>query len=782
MMMKRYVLAATAVALALVSTGSTGLRAAAFQTNSQAAAPAAVPAAIAPYKATIDQYCVTCHNQRAKTAGLALDMMDLTKLPEHADIWEKAIMKLRGHLMPPPNAKQPEPIAAESLVTWLENTLDQAAAAKPNPGSVSLHRLNRSEYSASIKELLDIDIDATTLLPADDTSDGFDNISNVLKVSPSFLDQYIFAGRTVAIQAIGTPMKEEARSVTLRAGSNDLNPYVPGGIPLGMTGTVVEHKFPADGEYEIRGNGTILLDGVRITPNVRMAVKGGVHKVGTATTPNGITESDTMLQSFTPGVGGGGGFGGGGGRGGRGGGGGGGIQIVGPFSPTTEVLDTPSRQRIFVCHPPNASQELTCASDILKNLARRAYRRPVTDADVAGPLEFFKQGRDIYKDFETGIQYGMTAILSSPKFLYRAEPTPKTVAPGSIYKISNLELASRLSFFLWSQGPDDALLDLAVKGRLTDPVVLEQQVKRMLADPRAKALVNNFAFQWLRVRDLDKIDPDSFIFPNFDAGLKNAFRKEMELFVGSVFEEDRSVMDLMTANYTFVNERLAAHYGIPDIRGPQFRRVTLSDRNRWGLLGKGSVLLVTSYPNRTSTVLRGAFVLETITGTPPAAPPPGVEAFKETKEGEKPKTVRAIMQAHRENPTCNSCHGIIDPMGFALETFDAIGEFRTKDRFAGSVIDPSGVLPDGTPLSGPEDLRKALTKKPDQFVQTMTQKLMTYSLGRSTEYFDMPTVRKIVRDSAKDNYKFSSIVMGIVKSMAFQSQRAPDSDNKVAVR
>jgi hypothetical protein len=449
------------------------------------------------------------------------------------------------------------------------------------------------------------------------------------------------------------------------------------------------------------------------------------------------------------------------------------MQIAGPFNPDGPVPDTASRQRIFVCRPANESQEIACATKIFENLERRAYRRPVTDADIAGPLEFFKKGRDTYKDFETGIQYGMTAILSSPKFLYRAEPPAKNAAPGGNYKISNLELASRLSFFLWSQGPDDTLLDLAIKGRLTDPGVLEQQAKRMLADPRSKALVTNFAFQWLRVRDLDKIDPDTFIFPNFDAGLKNSFRKEMELFVGSIFEEDRSVMDLMNADYTFLNERLALHYGIPDIRGTEFRRVTLADKNRWGLLGKGSVLLVTSYPNRTSTVLRGAFILETISGTPPAAPPPGVEAFKETKEGEKPKTVREIMQAHRASPTCNSCHGIIDPLGFALESFDAVGEFRTKDRFAGTPIDPAGTLADGTPVTVPDDLRRALTKKPDQFVQTMTQKLMTYALGRSVDYFDMPTVRKIVRDSAKDNYKFSSIVMGIVRSTAFQSQRAP---------
>jgi mono/diheme cytochrome c family protein len=765
--MKRYVLAATGIMLALVCASSTGLRA-----QTAAGRVTAEQSPVARQKAVIDQYCVTCHNQRTKTAGLALDTLDLAKVANDAEIWEKAIMKLRGNLMPPPNARQAEPAAIQSLITWLETSLDRAAESSPNPGHVSLHRMNRAEYEASIKELLAIDIDATSLLPADDTSDGFDNISNVLKVSPAFLDQYIFAARTIAIEAIGQPLKEDAQRMPLRGGSNDLNPWVPGGLPLGMTGTVAELDFPTDGEYEIRGNGNIFLDGVRITPNTRMAVKAGVHKIATGTVPAASTESDTMLQSFTPGLAGGGG-GGGGGRGGRGGGGGGGIQIIGPFSPTGPVKDTPSRERIFACHPANETQEIACATTIFKNLARRAFRRPITDADVAGALESFKSGRATYKDFETGIQYGMTAILASPKFLYRVEPAPRTATPGSIYKISNLELASRLSYFLWSQVPDETLMDLAVKGRLIEPAVLEQQVKRMLADPRAKALVTNFAFQWLRVRDLDKTAPDAFLFPNFDNGLKTAFRREMEMFVGSVFEEDRSVMDLMTADYTFVNERLAHHYGISDVRGPQFRRVALKDPNRWGLLGKGSILLVTSYPNRTSSVLRGAFILETITGTPPAAPPPGVEAFAEPKEGEKPKTVRAIMQAHRNNPTCNSCHAIIDPMGFALEAFDPIGEYRTKDRFAGSVIDSSGVLVDGTPVSGPADLRKALAKKPDQFVQNMTQKLMTYSLGRSVEYFDMPTVRKIVRDSAKDNYRFSSIVMGIVKSMPFQAQRAP---------
>jgi mono/diheme cytochrome c family protein len=781
MMMRRYGLAAATIVLVLLGAGSFALRAQAGR-GSQTPSPAAPSStSAAQQKAVIDQYCVTCHNQRVKTADLALDALDVSKPAEHAEVWEEVIMKLRGHLMPPPNVKQPEPAAVQSLIAYLENSLDQAAAARPDPGFVSLHRLNRSEYEASIRELLAIEIDATALLPADEISDGFDNISNVLNVSPAFLDQYIFAARTVALQAIGQPMKEEVQRVTLRGGSADMNPWVPGGLPLGLTGTVSEHDFPADGEYEIRGNGNIFLDGVRIVPNSRIAVRAGIHKIATGAVPGASLESDTMLQSFTPGLIGGGG---GGGRGGRGGGGGGGgVQIIGPFFPTTAVKDTPSRERIFVCYPANASEEVGCARTIFRELAKRAFRRPITDDDVAGALAAFETGRATYQDFETGIQYGMTAILASPKFLYRAEPAPRTAAPGSIHRISNLELASRLSFFLWSQVPDDTLLDLAIKGRLSDPAVLEQQVERMLADPRSRSLVNNFAFQWLRVRDLDKIDPDAFLFPNFDAGLKNAFRKEMELFISSVFREDRSVMDLMNADYTFVNERLAVHYGIPDVRGSQFRRITLADRNRWGLLGKGSVLLVTSYPNRTSSVLRGAFILETITGTPPAAPPPGVEAFAETREGEKPKTVRAIMQAHRNNPTCNSCHGIIDPMGFALEAFDPIGEFRTRDRFAGTSIDSSDVLADGTPVAGPEDLRKALTKRPDQFVQNMTRKLMTYALGRSVEYFDMPAVRKIVRDSAKENYRFSSIVLGVVTSAAFQSQRVPEeavADNKVA--
>jgi hypothetical protein len=432
---------------------------------------------------------------------------------------------------------------------------------------------------------------------------------------------------------------------------------------------------------------------------------------------------------------------------------------------------------VFVCHPAtNAAEaeQTACAKQILSTFARRAYRRPVTERDLVAPMAFYKTGKDD-GDFDSGIKGALIAILSSPKFLYRAESIPDNTAADSNYRIGDLDLAARLSFFVWSRLPDDELLTAASQGKLTDPKnpkALEQQVRRMLADPKSKSLVTNFAFQWLKVRGIDEIDPDAVQFPNFDDNLREAFKREMELFVDSVIREDRSVVDLLTANYTFLNERLALHYGIPNVRGERFRRVTLDDPNRFGLLGKGSILMVTSYPNRTAPVLRGAFVLENIMGTPPSPPPPDVEGFKENKEGEKAKTVREIMEKHRANPVCNNCHGVMDPLGFSLENFDAIGAWRSKDVFAGTGIDASGKLVDGTAVNGPKDLRNALLKHPEQFVQTLTEKMMMYALGRSVEYYDMPAIRKIVRDSAKDNYKFSSIVLGIVNSPAFQMRRA----------
>jgi hypothetical protein len=575
---------------------------------------------------------------------------------------------------------------------------------------------------------------------------------------------------------------------------------------------LVEYLFPADGDYKLNIGGlasagyvrgmeyrhTLIatIDGIKVFQaqiggeedmkaidqlqapavaaingrfqNIPVKVTAGPHKVGVTFIARTYAQSDEVLYSFKPGngeeriprVG--------------------TVEVMGPFNPAG-LSDTPSRKRIFVCRPatnsaqvPNAREETACATKILSTFARRAFRRPVTDSDLEAPLAFYQSARAT-GDFDTAIRDGLTTILASPKFLFRAERLPANVAPGSVYRISDIDLASRLAFFLSGRPPDDELLEVAEKGRLSDAKVLDGQVRRLLADPRSKSLVTSFAFQWLKVRAIDNIDPDAVVFPNFDESLRDAFRREIELFVDSILREDRSVLDLLTADHTFVNERLALHYGIPNVRGERFRRVTLTDTNRWGLLGKGSTLLATSYANRTAPVLRGAWILENIIGTPPAAPPPDVEGFKENKEGEKARSVREIMEQHRSKPSCNACHGVMDPLGFALENYDAIGEWRAKDRYAGTVIDASGKLVDGTPVNSPADLRQALMRRPEQFAQTMTEKLMTYALGRSVEYYDMPAVRAIVRNAARDNYRFSAIVMGIVKSAPFQMRKSSES-------
>jgi cytochrome c5 len=774
----RYLVVAATFGLALISvSGHLGAQQKAAPTSAASAASARI---------LLDKYCATCHNQRLKTANLTFDAMDLSHVASDGAVWEKAVRKLRGGMMPPPGAPRPDLTAVDSFVSWLETSLDQAAAANPNPGLVPLHRINRVEYSNSMRELFGIEVDATALLPADDISDGFDNIANVLKVSPSFLDQYITAARAVILQAIGKPLSTDAVRVTLRG-----TPAEPADLPLGTRGgTVAEYLFPADGEYEFRmavgggggrgGRGAappavdtesvVTLDGVKISTLGRVTVKAGMHKIALSTPARSFIENETMLQSFVPGGAGLAYGGAGGGRGGAGGGRGGAaaaVSVNGPFNPTGNRAEPVNRQRIFVCHPPDAAEEAACASRIFANIARRAFRRPVTDRDLAAPLAFFKEARKS-GDFERGIEGGLIAILASPKFLYRAEIPPQNVAAGSMYRISDLELASRLSFFLWSSIPDNELLTVAEQGKLKDPAVLEQQVKRMLAAPQAKSLVTNFAFQWLRVREMASFEPDPIIYPAFDASLKRAFQREMELFIESVFHEDRGALDLLNGNYTYANERLALHYGIPNVRGDRFRRVELEDPNRWGLLGKGAILMVTSYPNRTAPVLRGAFILESIAGTPPSPPPPNVEAFKENKEGEQAKTVRQIMEQHRASPSCNACHGVMDPLGFAFENYDSIGMWRVKDKFARTVIDSAGKLVDGTAVNGPADVRQALMKHPEQFVQTMTEKLLTYGLGRRLEYYDMPGVRKIVRDAGRDNYRFSSIIMGIIRSAPFQ--------------
>jgi mono/diheme cytochrome c family protein len=729
-----------------------------------------------PNKALVDRYCVTCHNQRLKTAKLELDALDLAHPEKDALMWERAIRKLRGGMMPPPGAPRPPVDAVNALAAYLEESLDKAGAANLNPGSVRIHRLNRAEYSNAMRDMFGIDVDATALLPVDDISDGFDNIANALKVSPSFLDQYIMAARAAVKQAIGAPPTGKEAKTALRG----IDSSVP--LPPGARGGITA-KFhaPFEGDYELRATGNpavFTVDGAHVDTKGRTHLTAGLHSIVAANAGRSFVESEGELFGFVPGAAGTGyastGTGVGGGVGGGRGALAANITVNGPFNPVGSPVETASRSRIFICRAPDPKEEPACASRILSNLARKAFRRPVTDKDLAPLMQFYSEGRKA-GTFETGIENAMVAMLASSKFLYRVEPPPANAKPGSVYRLGGMELASRLSFFLWSSIPDEELLGAAEHGKLSDPKVLEQQVRRMLADARSRTLTTNFAFEWLKVRDMATLDPDPFVYPAFDAPLRTAFRREMELFVDSVFREDRSVVDLLSANYTFVNERLAAHYGIENVRGDQFRRVTLTDPNRFGLLGKGAVLMVTAYPNRTSPVLRGAYILENITGTPPAPPPPNVEAFKENKEGEKPKTIREIMEAHRANPACNACHGVMDPLGFSLENFDTIATYRSMDRFTRTRIDASGKLVDGTAVNGPSDLRSVLLKHPEQFAQTFTEKLLTYALGRGVEYFDMPAVRKIVREAKPANYRFSSIVMGIVTAPAFQSSMVESS-------
>jgi cytochrome c5 len=771
----------------------------------------------AAQRALIDRYCVTCHNERVKTAGLMLDRMDLDRAPEGAVVWEKVLRKLGGGMMPPLGAPRPDQAGVDALVSFLETSIDRAALAAPNPGRSPLHRLNRSEYASAIRDLLALDVDATALLPADDEANGFDNIADVLKVSPSLVEQYLTASRKIASLAVGDPHVVPVSSVYRVPPDRPQADHVEG-LPLGTRGgLVIHHGFPLDADYDFRVNLLqnivgyvpglewphqleISIDGERVfmAPvggeednklsdtnlalaketldsrlRARIHVKAGPRVVSVAFIRKSSAESVEPLQPFTrdldmqnmngvPLIE--------------------HVEIAGPFN-ATGPGDTPSRRRIFVCRPtshPNLPQarsrtstreETACAKTILSTLARRAYRRPV-DTEIDTLLGFYESGRR-NGPFDTGIETAVRFILTSPKFIFRDEPDPPNVTAGAVYPVSDLELASRLSFFLWSSVPDDQLLTAATQGKLKDPEILERQVRRMLADSRSRALVDNFADQWLFVRNLQSFLPDTATFPNFDDSLRQGFREETERFVESVMREDRSVLDLLTADYTFVNERLARHYGIPGVYGSRFRRVTLADENRRGLLGQGSVLAVTSYPNRTSPVLRGKWILENILGTPPPPPPPNVPTLKESSEGGQVMSVRERLEEHRRNPACATCHRVMDPLGFSLENFDATGAWRTKEA-RGVGVDASGQLADGTPVDGPVALRKALLRHPEQFVRTMTEKLLTYGLGRGLEYYDMPVVRAIARDAARQHYRFSALITGIVKSTPFQMKKAHD--------
>jgi mono/diheme cytochrome c family protein len=742
------------------------------------------------YASLVGTYCVTCHNDRLKTAGLSLQSLDLSNVPEHADVWERVARKLRSGEMPPATVRsRPDARIAGELVTYLETTLDRAAVLSPDPGRAPVHRLNRAEYSNAIRDLLAVDVRPGEWLPVDDSGYGFDNIAAVLSTSPSLLDRYMSAANKVSRLAVGDlavkPVEEiyDAKRDPIKGSRNEqLNDAMPFDSRAGMT---VGHYFPLDAEYVFKVRFLGVQAGgeeTEIDPyQVRVAVKAGLHTVG-VTSPR----ENLKPESDAP-------------EGAAGGRGGAAAQIPwpvdlrlsgarlkrfdvrgttpdvsklivgGPYKPTGRG-DTRSRRTIFVCQPTRRAQEPACARTILTTLAHRAFRRPVTSADVQPLYAFYQRGR-ADGDFESGIQGAIEAMLVSPEFLFRVERDPPVAGAGKAHRLSDVELASRLSFFLWSTIPDAELLDLAEHGKLKDAAALEHQVRRMLDDPRADALVSNFAGQWLQLRNVETVTPDPVIFP-FDEALRRSFLTETALFVSSIFREDRSLLDLLSADYTFVNQRLAEHYGIPRVYGSQFRRVTLTDVNRRGLLGQGSVLTVTSYPNRTSVVQRGKWILENLLGTPPPPPPPDVPELKAAPHG-KVLSMRDQMQVHRANAVCAACHARMDPIGFALENYDAVGRWRSED--ADAPIDASGSLPDGTRFQGPAGLGQLLlTKYRDDFVRTATEKLITYALGRGVEYYDCPAIRSINHAAAGDNYRISSWILAIVKSAPFQMRKASD--------
>jgi mono/diheme cytochrome c family protein len=758
-----------------------------------------------PHRAMLNTYCVGCHNTRLKTGGLALDGLDLQAAADNAQIWEKALRKLRGHLMPPPGNPQPPQKDVDAFTAWMENTLDSHAKG-PKAGNVPIQRLNRTEYAATVKALVGVDVKATDVLPQDIQVDGFDNIAAALSVSPAFLSQYITAARQVAKLAIGSP-NPRVSNVKYAIAANQ-SPDEP--LPLGTRGGVkFKHNFPADGEYRFTMNDlgvglytgpvenestlVIMIDGKVVFrkpiggpadqaladrlgapgraqimerfAKIPVQVEAGVRDVIVAFIDRSHVESDENVANPAPFAGLTGSIAQANGRMPRLVDG---IVIAGPYNPKG-ISRTPSRALIFVCDPKTAG-EPACAKQITGNLARRAFRRPVTPEDVNRLMPFYEAGREGGGSFDQGIEQVVAAVLASPDFLYRAIRGPKGTSPNTEFALTDLELASRLSFFLWNTGPDDELLTLAASGGLTKAGAMEKQVRRMLADPKASSLVTSFAMKWLNLDALDSVKPDPILFPGFTDQLRRDFSSEAEAFIGSILLEDRNVVDLLTADHTFLNERVARHYGISGVKGTQFRKVTLAEKERWGLLGKAAVLMRTSYGDRTSPVLRGAWVLDKLLGTPPTPPPPNTATDLSQKAGETPKTVRARLEQHRDKASCRQCHGVIDPTGLALENFDAVGAFRTVDRQANAPIDAKTVLPNGVPINGVVELRAQLVDRPAVFVGAVTERLMMYALNRELEYFDMPQVRTIVREAAKDDYKLSSIVLGIVNSDAFRKQ------------
>ena len=789
-------------------------------TPSQAPAANTVPQA-SPAKALVTKYCITCHNERLKTANLLLDKADAEQVSNSAESWERVIVQLRGRSMPPASMPRPDNATYDAVATWLETELDLAALARPNPGRpADLHRLNRTEYANAVRDLIGVEIDAASMLPPDAQAYGFDTNADALGVEPALLDRYLTAAAKIARLAVGDPTLRPTfeRYTAVKGNSNEQtwlwqSDRLGESFSLGSRGGIAaRHYFPVDGDYVfkarllrtyagvIRGlNGPtaieIRIDGARVGQftvgganaaapppaadrppdsadapadadealQVRVPVKAGLHQVvativksesikaeglGPARVPIWNREGDVPSAELAISS----------------------LLVGGPYDGRVPQ-DSPSRRRIFVCQPAAPADEAGCATKILSALARRAYRRPPTDDDLQTLLGFYRAAR-AEGGFDTGIRAALERLLTSPDFLFRIEADPANVAPGAPYRLSDVELAARLSFFLWSSSPDDELLDLAIGGKLRGASVLERQVRRMLADPRARtALVDNFFGQWLQTRNVWLLTPDANTkFPWFDDNLRAAFVRETELFLDDQLKADRPIADLLTANDTFLNEQLARHYGISGVYGSHFRRVTLTDENRWGLLGKASVLAVTSYPTRTSPTIRGKWLLENILAAPVPPPPPNVNTNLDEGKIGKSATVRAMLEQHRSNPICASCHSRMDPLGFSLENFDAIGQWRTTDGEA--AIDASGVLLDGTKVDGPAALRRALVARKEQFVRTVTGKLLTYAVGRQMEYYDAPAVRAIVRAAAADDYRWSSTILAIVKSTPFQMRRS----------
>ena len=754
-------------------------------------APAEASDSAEASRALLRRYCVACHNGRLLTAGLALDTVDPAQVGDHAELWERVVRKLRAGLMPPAGRPRPDEATYDRVATWLETELDAAAAASPNPGRTqTFHRLNRAEYRNAVRDVLGITVEIEDLLPADSASYGFDNIAGVLRVSESLMERYLTAARRISRAAVGTtPPTAVARTYTV-------SPALPQddhveGLPYGTRGgAVIPHRFPLDAEYVLRievsrvsggarlevtvdgrrvelfrmqqGLPSLDIDGNEVGDNleVRLPIEAGPRDIGVAflKTPALLSETPrrpflnpTVSRRDLPYL--------------RS------VTVTGPFD-AQGPGDTPARRRLFVCRPADAADEEACADTILAALARRAWRRPVDDADLEILRIAYAAGRG-GADFEAGIERALQQLLVSPEFLFRveADPADAPAAAAVNYRIGDLELASRLSFFLWSSVPDDELLAAAAGGALSDPAALERQVRRMLLDDRARALTANFVGQWLQLRNLESARPSQVLFADFDDGLRQAFRRETELFFESIVREDRSVLDLLAADYTFVNDRLARHYGMPHVQGSHFRRVAVTGR-RGGLLGQGSILTITSHPVRTSPVFRGKWILTNILGTPPPDPPPNVPALPDRAGAYADRTpsMRERMAAHRDNPACASCHAMIDPLGFGLERFDPVGRLRDVDE-QHQPIDASGVLPDGTRFDDVAELKTALLARPDRFVGTLTEKLLTYALGRGLEHYDMPAVRAIVRRAAAQEYRLSAVILGVVDSLPFRERR-----------